>query len=152
MADALAEVLKDETAKAETRQAAAKKKKKKKTAPVTWLALLVFTVLSGYVWLGSPSWLESGPPPVPPTLSDAGLRLEVFRQALLVEEFKEAQGRLPQDLAEAGDPFSEVDYERLDDGTYRLAFSGPFGSVEYSSGDSLDAFLGNALQVIRQGG
>jgi len=154
MADALAEVLKDQTAKAETRKVAEAKKKtkRKKTSPLAWVALIVFAGLSGYVWFGSPTWLESDPPPISPALSDAGLRLEVFQQALRIEEFREVEGRLPEDLAEAGDPFTEVEYERLGDDRYRLAYSGPLGAVEYSSTDSLDAFLGNALQVIRQGG
>ena len=154
IADALAEVLKDQSEKAKKR-VATKPQPKKKTAPLTWGALVVFSAASAYIWLGSPSWLDPSPPAPPPTLAEAGLRMEVFQEALLVEEFREREGRLPVDLAEAGDPDSEVAYARMDDGTYRLLLEGlsqsPAG-VEYVSTDSLEGFLGNSLQTIHQGG
>lgn len=108
--------------------------------------------LSGYIWFGSPSWLASGPAPISPALAEAGARMEIFHEALLVEDFIEAEGRLPTDLIEAGDSFPEVQYQQVDPTTYRLTLAGPGGEVEYVSNDSLELFLGEAEQVIRTGG
>ena len=151
MADALADVLKDQTDKGENR-GKGPPQMGRKTSPMVWAALVVFSVLSGYVWFGSPSWLAYAPPGVPATLAEAGLRMEVFQQAVLVEEFLEDEGRLPNDLAEAGDPFSDVEYDKIDARTFRLASSADGHAVEYISTDSLNVFLGNALQIIRRGG
>ncbi|MFH1764727.1 MAG: hypothetical protein ABIF09_11090 [Gemmatimonadota bacterium] len=152
MADVLADVLKDQNEKAKRRQDLPSEMKRRKTSPATWVALVGFSIFSGYIWIGSPSWLDPAPPTISSALADAGLRMEVFQQALRIEEFREAEGRLPNDLSEAGDPFSEVEYSRIDARAYRLSFAGPGGRVEYVSTESLDAFLGNSLQVIRHGG
>ncbi len=64
--------------------------------------------------------------------------MEVFQQALLIEEFLENEGRLPNDLSEAGDPFSEVEYNRIDARAYRLGFAGQGGRVEYVSTEPLE--------------
>ena len=152
MADALADVLKDQDEKAKSRIAAPSREKRRKTSPFTWVMLVVSSGLSGYVWLASPSWLEPPPPVLSPALAEAGLRMEVLQQALLIEGFREAEGRLPNDLSEAGDPYSEVDYRRIDARNYRLRFAGEGGAVEYVSTEPLDVFLGNSVQVIRRGG
>ncbi|TFH66154.1 MAG: hypothetical protein E4G90_05030 [Gemmatimonadales bacterium] len=152
MANVLADVLKDQNEKAKRRQDLPSDKKRRKTSPVTWVALVGFSIFSAYIWIVSPSWLDPAPPAISSTLADAGLRMEVFQQAVLIEEFLENEGRLPNDLSEAGDPFSAVDYNRIDARAYRLSFAGQGGRVEYVSTEPLDAFLGNSLQVIRQGG
>ena len=122
------------------------------TSPRTWVAFLLLSVFSGYLWIGSPSWLQPTPPdPMAPALEEAGLRMEVFLQALLIEEFRDQEGRLPNSLSEAGDPFSEVEYIRGNSQDYRLTFAGPGGAVEYASTDSLELFLGDAPRIIREG-
>lgn len=151
MADALADVLRDQNEKARSRLDAPYEKKRK-TSPATWVVFVACSVLLGYVWFASPSWLNTAPPVLSPALAAAGLRMEVFGQALLIEEFREAEGRLPNDLSEAGDPYSEVEYYRVDAQDYRLRFAGRGGAVEYVSTESLEVFLGNSLQVIRDGG
>lgn len=150
MADALADVMKDQNEKAKIRQAGPSKKRK--TSPATWMAFFILSALSAYVWFGSPPWLAPSPPSLSPALADAGLRMEVFQQALLIEAFREVEGRLPSDLAEAGNALTEVEYDRIDALNYRLGLAGQTGAVEYVSTESLDAFLGNSLQVVRQGG
>lgn len=152
MADALADVLQEQSKKSDGRQSSGGSGGKKKTSPAAWILLVLFSVFSGYIWLGSPSWLASGPPPPPPALVEAGIRLEIFQEALLVEDFLNAEGRLPEDLNEAGDPYAEVEYQQVDPTTYRLALAGPEGIVEYVSRDSLELFLGDAEMVIRTGG
>ena len=152
MADALADVIKDQSEKAQAREAAAARTRRT-SGPVTWVLFVVCSVFSAYLWIGSPQWLKPDPPgPVPAPLADAGLRMEVYNQAVLVEDFLEREGRLPNSLQEAGDPFSDVSYQRLDERTYLLALETESGAVRYESGRPLEAFLGDALQVIREGG
>jgi hypothetical protein len=55
-------------------------------------------------------------------------------------------------MAEAGDPYTGVEYEAIDEDSYRISLSGPLGEVEYVSSDSLDAFLGDSFEIIRSGG
>ena len=151
MADALADVLKDQSEKAQRREVQGPRGKRT-TATGTWVALIILSVFSAYLWVGSPSWLQPrAPDPISPALEDAGLRMEVFHQALLVEDFRDREGRLPNSLSEAGDPFSEVQYSRENGQIYRLAFGGTAGTVEYTSTDSLELFLGDAPSVIREG-
>ncbi len=155
MADALADVLQEQKEKVAKRKEAPTRPENK-TSPAVWVAFALFTAISAYVWFGSPAWLSADPDPVPPSLAEAGLKMEVFYQAVLVEDFLEAEGRLPNDLAEAGDPFSEVEYVKIDARTYRLALAGLGEAsgveVEYLSTDPLDSFLGDAPRRIRMGG
>ena len=153
MAGALADVMKQQADKAQSlREAEAGRKRARRTSPVTWVLFVVLSAISAYVWIGSPEWLESGPAPVPPALAEAGLRMEVFEHALMVNDYLAASGRLPRDLSEAGIEETNVAYARVDDVRYRLELSGPLGSVEYDSDEPLDLFVDDALQVIRQGG
>jgi len=117
-----------------------------------WLLFFVLLSVSLYLWFGSPAWLQPAPPPaLPLAYEEAGLRMEIYHAALLVEDFREEEGRLPSTLGEAGDPFSELRYERLDARTYRLAGSTERLSLEYVSTEPLEAFLGDAPEVIRRG-
>ncbi len=151
VAEALADVLKDQNQKAKDRLDASPRGKKK-ASPGTWAAFVLAMGLSGYVWIGSPSWLDTAPSALPPALVEAGLRMEVFQHAVLIEEFREAEDRLPNDLSEAADASSEVEYDQIDAQNYRLTLASQDRTVEYVSTGSLEAFLGNSLQVIRHGG
>ncbi len=118
--------------------------------PLVWAALVLLTTLSAYLWIAPPGWL-AGPAALPPPLElvEAGRRMEVYLQALNVEDFLEREGRLPNSLAEAGDPFSEVTYQRLDADGYRLTLAWEEDSLSYQSGEPLEGFLGNAVEIIR---
>lgn len=152
MADTLAEVLKEQAKRAEGWREPTAKRAQGKTSPFTWVVLIVGSVLAGYVWFAPPAWLDPSPDPLSPTLADAGLRMEVFQQALVVEQFLSDRGRLPDDLAEAGATTTNVEYQKIDAANFRLALSSPVASVEYLSTESLDGFLGAAFQIIRRGG
>jgi len=152
MASALADVLKDQSEKSQSWKGVGSQRKRA-TSPVTWVAFLLLSSLSGYLWVGSPDWLQPAPPEaVSVALGDAGLRMEVFNQALLIEEFRDREGRLPNSLFEAGSPLSEVEYQVVDGQAYRLAATSEVGRVEYASADSLELFLGDAALRIRGGG
>lgn len=153
MAGALADVMKDQAAKAQSRREAdARRKRGRRNGPGSWITLFVLLAVSGYIWIVSPSWLQSGPAPIPPTLADAGLRVEVYQQAIRIDEFVQENQRLPRDLAELGDEETRVEFTPLSGLEYRLRISGPQGFVEYTSPQDLGGFVGNALQIIRQGG
>ena len=148
IAGALADVLEDQKAKAKARKDG-KVPRSRRTGPLKVGLLAVSCLVSLYLWFGSPSWLStSGDNPVPPELAAAGMRMEMYLQALRVEDFLSREGRLPSSLAEAGEPFTEVQYERLDGRRYRLAMSGPGGVLSYMSSDSLELFLGGAMEII----
>ena len=152
LADAVAEVMKDQAEKALVREEALAPMDRRPSA-TPWIALGVLTLISLYLWFGSPGFLSPAPPdPLSPTLEEAGLRMEIYLQALKVQDYFREEGRLPNSLAEAGDPFSPVEYERLDRRSYRLWLQGPAGLIELTAADSLEAFLGNAREVIGGGG
>ena len=152
IADAVANVMKEQAEKEAARDEILLPLDQPPSA-VPWIVLGVLSILSLYLWFGSPSFLATGvPEPLPPTLVEAGLRMEVYHQALKVNGFYQRERRLPNSLAEAGDPYSNVAYQRLDPRSYRLWIAGTEGSIEFASTDSLSLFLGNAPQVIGGGG
>lgn len=153
MAGALADVMKDQAQKAQSQKAAETQgKKRRKTHPITWGAFILFSAFSAYIWIASPEWLESGPDPLPAALVDAGLRMEVYQQALLINRFVDVSQRLPRGLEDLGGPETRVTYAPLGGLDYRLELTGPQGTVAYVSTEPLDQFLGNSRQIIRQGG
>lgn len=87
-----------------------------------------------------------------PAVAAGSLRLEMFRQHSLIVAFAKAHGRLPADLAEAGDSASGVTYERTGDGTFRLTASVGDSIIVLQSSDSTEAFLGGAIAAIRKRG
>lgn len=107
------------------------------------VALALSTALAGYVWFGSPGWLEPDPIPLPPVAVEAAtLRLQIFVQAQAIEHFRTATGRTPAFLEEAGPPRPGIAYRRLDGQTYLLQGQGDQIRLTYTSTDSLPAFLG----------
>jgi hypothetical protein len=113
--------------------------------------LLICSIFSAFLWIFSPGWNSADTlPPISPELASAGLRMEVFLQAVRVRDFRAREGRLPNSLEEAGDPYSRVRYERLDAGRFRLELDGPQGILVYESGQVPGEFLGDALEIIEE--
>ncbi len=151
IADAVADVMKDQAEKAVIRDEIASKLDRP-PSPISWLVLCALTVLSLLLWLTAPSSLAPPPPePLPGAFLEAGLRMELYLGALDVEGYRRDQGRLPNSLAEAGRPFSEVEYERTGGRSYRLWIPGPEGIIQLASSDSLELFLGDAPEILRGG-
>jgi hypothetical protein len=151
IADAVADVMRDVAVKVVVREEALAPLDRPPSA-IPWIALGLLTIVSLYLWFGSPSFLATGVvEPLPPALQEAGARMEIHLQALTVEEFLQEEGRLPNSLSEAGEPFTEVGYERLDRRSFRLWVQGPAGIIEFASGDSVGLFLGDAKEVILRG-
>ena len=149
--DAIAHVLEEQAEKAKNRDEAPVPREGG-SSPLVWGAFVVFTALSAYVWFAPPAWLDVPvSEPMSSELAEAGIRMEVYLQAVNVQEFLESERRLPNSLEELGDPFTLVVYERLDADRYRLSMDGPDGVVMYQSTDSLDGLMGDAMQTIREG-
>jgi hypothetical protein len=149
--EALDAVIRDEEEKtrARGRQAGGPRGRKKPSGPRAWLILLGASVLSLFLWLGSPAWLAPGPlPRVPPRVLEAGLRVEVHSQAMRIQAFSQREGRLPGALTELGPPPPGMGYERLSPWEFRLWMESGGIRVDYASSESLETFVGDARRTI----
>ncbi len=96
-----------------------------------------------------PTWLfSSAPPPEPPAVKEASLRLAMFRAIELVNAYHQVQGRLPVSLADAGADTSGLRYERTADGYRLVGTNGPV-TLTYTSPADPHEFLGNSYAIIR---
>lgn len=148
--DALAEVLADQKRREHVRKTAGKPRKRRRLHPATPLALLPLTV---WLWVAPPAFL--GPRPLPelsPERREAGTRVTMTLLARRINAWSEEHsGRLPADLAEAGEEQGEIRYLRLTPTTYRLrAEVGP-STIDYLSSERLDSFVAEAKRTIEGG-
>ena len=111
------------------------------------LVSLVLLVLQP-AWLAGPAT----PPPDPPSVARAGLRVALLRQRAQVFAYARAKGRLPRSLAEVGDSLSGVSYTRLNDSVFTLVGSVGDSVVVLRSSDTQAAFLGNSLRILKNRG
>ncbi len=97
-------------------------------------------------------WIQPEPPP-PPTvqLEEAGLRLNLYLQAMRIEGFRVDEGRLPESLVEVGDPIDNIDYQRIDEQTYHLSGTSDNMVLGFTSTEPLETLLSDAMVVIRRG-
>lgn len=150
IADALADVLEHTAKRAEAEERA--EKPRDRSSAFHWFGLGILTAISAYLWIGPPEWIQPEPPP-PPTvqLEEAGLRLNLYLQAMRIERFRTAEGRLPESLAEAGDPIENIDYQRLTQQTYLLSGSSDNMVLGFTSTEPVETLLSDAMVVIRRG-
>lgn len=114
--------------------------------------LAVSTGLAVYVWFGSPSWLEPGPPPLPPlAVEETSLRASVWLAAQQVEALETRSGRVPGPQ-EIGSLPPGIRYERLDAKRYLIVGRGDRALVTHASGDPQDPLLDAARTVLTGGG
>lgn len=83
-----------------------------------------------------------------PELSEASLRLAMVRERQRIEAFQRREGRLPATLAEAGGHGGGLRYTPREDGTYAIEATLGRAQIVLASNHSVQAFLGNSLQVI----
>jgi hypothetical protein len=97
-----------------------------------------------------PGWLFSAPPPPePPAVKEASLRLTMFRAIELIEAYHQVQGRLPATLAEAGADTTGLRYARTAEG-YTVTGTNGALTLTYTSPADPHEFLGNSYQIVRQ--
>ena len=87
-------------------------------------------------------------PTIPPANQEAGLRMEMFNQFRNIQRYISENGRLPRDLDEVGDGPEEVRYTLQADNTFRL--TGQVGeiTVDFTSNQSVETLLGNAVAIV----
>lgn len=100
------------------------------------------------VWLAGPKAIPAEPPP----LAAATLRVTLVRERDRVFEFARRTGRLPATVAEAGVRTAGLTYDSREDGTFSLSGETSDSIITLSSTDSLSAFLGGSLRIIRDRG
>jgi len=97
------------------------------------------------MWLVGPKALPVEPPPV----AAASLRLALVRQWSQIVEFARTRGRLPANLAEMGDSVPGIGFERTGEGAFRLTGHAGDSMIVLHSTDSIPAFLGQSIGIIR---
>jgi hypothetical protein len=115
-------------------------------------ALLIATL---WILVAPPEAFQPPPLPAPPPeIMTAGLRMDIYLAALQVESFRQEVGRLPTVLMEAlEDPEdgSDLIYEIVGSGTYRISGRRGVDEATYVSTESMADFLANARRVLEEG-
>jgi hypothetical protein len=115
------------------------------------LMLGILALVSGYLWLGQPSFLEPKPlDPISAELSEASLRIEMSIFIGKIVQYQADNGRLPSSLSDAYMDRPGFLYQAEADG---FSIEGAEGAInlEYNSGQDVIDFLGDAMQVVRGG-
>jgi hypothetical protein len=99
-------------------------------------------------WLAGPKALPAETPPV----AAASMRLTLLRERDRVRDFVRRTGHLPGSLAEVGGGATTVTLTTLADGSYTLVGETADSIITLHSGDSVVAFLGESLRIVRNRG
>ncbi len=113
------------------------------------VALALGAVLT-WLLVSPPAWVH--PPvaePVPPAVTEAGLRLAMFIQAQQLEGFRRERGHLPASLEETGEAVEGLRYSTVAPDGWELSGGPPGAEIRLHSGDPLDTFLGNSMTVLQ---
>lgn len=111
------------------------------------LGVLVAVVV--YLLTAQPEWVFTPEEtPESPELVAASMRMLLVRERQRVEAFRHRTGRLPSSLIEAGGHNPAARMIPGPDGTYTIRALEGGAALELSSTESVEAFLGNSLQVI----
>lgn len=79
---------------------------------------------------------------------EASLRFAMYLQAQRIKAFQQGAGRLPRELAEAGQPLPGMSYRPLSAGTYELEGATDRVRLTYRSDTPLREFLGTGADVL----
>ena len=121
--------------------------------PIALLALFVLFGTTIYLGIARPAWLfQRGMPPENAALQDASLRLGMAVQFQRIERYRQANGRLPQKLDDAGAPMQGISYQRV--GADQFVLRGRNGAVALTlrSTDPIKEFVANSYTVIQRRG
>jgi hypothetical protein len=143
--DALSDILKDQVRRKELRDVPAPTSGRPRLHPAIPPVLALVSV---WLWFFPPSALRPSVPSIPPANQEAGLRMEMFMQVLNIQRYVSENGRLPSDLGEVGDGPEQVQYTLQEGNTFRL--TGQVGdiTVNFTSDESVEELLGNAIAVV----
>ena len=113
-----------------------------------WTISLGILLASGLAVSLHPEWFFPKERVETPQIQDASLRLLIYREIIHVEQFRRANGRLPNSLAEAGGGGNGVEYS-IEGGGYLLkARNGPI-ELTYSSSTPPGEFVGDSYEKVR---
>lgn len=112
------------------------------------LMLGILALVSGYLWVGQPAFLESKPlDPISVELSEASLRMEMTIFITKIVKFQADSLRLPRSLAEAWEERPGFLYVVEGGGFSLTGNEGPI-SLHYESTQDVVEFMGDALRVV----
>ena len=126
-----------------------REREQKPSSRVPYWLVGVLVLITAWLWLAPPSFLEAEPPPPPPVAEEeASLRFAMYLQAQRIRAFVEEEGRLPQTLEEAGPPLPGMTYVRLSEQLYQLTGATDRVRLTYRSDLPLDEFVGSGADVV----
>lgn len=148
-AQILSEVLEDQKKRQEARDAGTAPRPGHDTSFFVQVALLVSSVLFFYLLFFSPTWIAPDPAPeITVERTEANIRWYLYTLIPKVDDFREENGRLPEDLEEIPDARPGTVYARTGPGSYQLSFADGPVMVTYRSTEPPDDFLGDAASVV----
>jgi hypothetical protein len=114
----------------------------------------ILALVSGYLWLGQPAFLEPVPlDPISAELSEASLRMDMTGFISRIVRFQTDNGRLPASLDEAWAGEERPGYVyRVQSDSFSLTGTEGEISLAYNSSEDLLEFLGNSMRVVQDGG
>lgn len=149
--DAAVAAIKDRKEKA----AAESRRPEARTHRSIWV-LAVIGAAGLVLLLLQPTWLvgPDAPPPEPPAIVTASVRLTLLRERQRIFDFENRAGRLPLDLREAGAGrgLPEILYERTGGDSFRLSARAGDSLIVIRSSDAMSLFLGPSLKEIKSRG
>ncbi len=115
--------------------------------------LAVLSALLVWIWTAPPA-IVRGPEPEPLSveMEDAGLRMDMFVQAVRIMDFVDENGSLPAAAALAGDTVPGVVYQVLGEDLFHLTGRGERLTIQWRSDQPGDSLIGDAPERIRNGG
>lgn len=147
--EALLEVLeheKTQAARADAQDEADRRERRARRMPYWPVAALL--VITAWLWIFPPAFLRLDPPPPQPVeQEEAALRFTVYIQAQRIKAFRQANGRLPRTLEEAGEPLPGMRYTVLQPGLYQLTASTDRMTLTYRSDLPLEEFVGSGADL-----
>lgn len=106
-------------------------------------------VTTGAVVAFRPSWVfKTAVASESPEFTEASLRVAMVRERQRISAFLGKERRLPASVTEAGGTLTGLELVPGPVNTYMLRYSSGGRVLELRSTDSLEAFLGNSLQII----
>lgn len=143
--DALNDILEDQARRKELRSAPAPTSGRPRLHP---FIPPVLALVSVWLWFFPPSTLQPVAPSIPPANQEAGLRMEMFMQVINIQRYLTENGRLPDNLEEVGDSPDQVRYTLQAGNTFTLAGQVGDITVDFTSTESVEALLGNAVAIV----
>ena len=150
----LSDVMEDQKERESRRQSASAVQRANRSNSNTLATVaMVCGALSVYVWTNPPDLIQPRPfEEESVAVQDAGLKFAIQVGARAVENYREANGRLPDQLSELGVPSgiaSSIEYRRVSATVYEIRSFDDGDTLSFRSDQgSLAGFVGNAGEVL----